>query len=154
MTAPSAWGRIVDDIVTRVSDITPTATATKRWHHLRDTKATATEQVGGAAFRQFSTIELATPGEARVAGAGERQEQWAAVLLVTYPRVEGLQGLIAADHVDLIKALAPRSTYPSGTWGRCCVRSIGEPEGPSDSGEGVEVRYPIRIIFRHPVTLV
>lgn len=154
MTAPSAWGRIVDDIVSRVSDITPTASATKVWHRVKDSKAAPDEQVGGAAFRQFSTVEGGPSGDVRVTGGGERQEHWTLTLLATYPRVDGLQGIIAADHVDLVEALAPRSTYPSGTWGRCCVRSVGDPEGPSDAGAGVEVRYPIRVIFRHPVTLV
>lgn len=154
MTAPSAWGRIVDDIVARVVDIHPTATAMKRWHRVVDSKATTTDQVGGSAFRQFSTVELVTPGDVRLTGGGERQEQWTLVLLATYPRVDGIQGVIAADHVDLIRVLAPRSTYPSGTWGRCCVRSVDDPEGPTDVDVGVEVKYPIRVIYRHPVALV
>lgn len=154
MTAPSAWGRIIDDIVSRVADITPTASTAKRWHHLKDTKSTTTEQVGGASFRQFSAVELVTGAAVRMTGGGERQEQWTVVLLATYPRVDGIQGVIAADHVDLIEALAPRSTYPSGTWGRCCIRAVDDPEGPSDVEGGVEVRFPIRVIFRHPVTLV
>lgn len=154
MTAPSAWGRIVDDIVTRVSDIEPTATKAKRWHHVSNSKTTTTDQVGGSAFRQFSTVELATGPDVRLTGGGERQEQWTVVLLVTYPRIDGIQAVIAADHVDLIEHLAPRSTYPSGTWGRCCVRSVGDPDGPADSEGGIEVKYPVKVIFRHPVTMV
>lgn len=156
MTAPSAWGRIVADIVERVSDITPTATATKRWHRAPDSRSSATETVGGAAFRQFRTVDLET-GEARIAGAGERQEQWTLVLVATYPRIDQLQAVVAADHVDLIEALAPTSTYAGVRVAgvvTLCVRDVGQPEGPVEAGDGVEVRYPVRCIFRHPVTLV
>lgn len=158
MTAPSAWGRIVDDTISRVEGITPTAAASKRWHHVRDSKSTAAEQVGGAAYRQFSTVELqVNDAPDRVAGGGERQEDWTLILLATYPRVPGIQGVIAADHVDLIEALSPTSTYSSVRVAgvvTLCVREALAPDGPLDAGDGVEVRYPIRCIFRHPVTLV
>lgn len=157
MTAPSAWGRIVDDTVARVKGITPTASREKRWHHAPDSRSSSTETVGGAAFRLFRTVDLET-GDARVAGGGERQEQWTLVLVATYPRIAELQALVAADHVDLIEALAPTSTYAGVRVAgvvTLCVRDVGQPEGPIDAAEGVvEVRYPIRCIWRHPVTLV
>jgi hypothetical protein len=157
VTAPSAWGRIVDDVVSRVEGLTPTARATKRWHHVLDSKSTADEQVGGSAFRQFSTVELQSASPVRVHGGGERQEEWTLVLLVTYPRIDGIQGLIAADHVDLTRVLAPTSTYSSVRVAgvvTLCVREVLAPDGPTDVEHGIEVKFPVRCIFRHPVTLV
>jgi hypothetical protein len=158
VTAPSAWGRIVEDTVSRVEGITPTATASTRWHHTKDSKCTTTEQIGGGAFRQFSTVELQPNADVvRVAGGGERQEDWTLVVLATYPRMPGIQGVIAADHVDLIAALAPTITYElvrvAGVV-TLCVREVLAPDGPQEAGEGIEVRFPVRCIFRHPVTLV
>jgi hypothetical protein len=157
VTAPSAWGRIVDDVVTRVCAITPTASSTKRWHHIRDSKVTTEEQAGGSAFRQFSTLELQTSEPVRVHGGGERQEDFTLVLLVTYPRMDGIQGLVAADYVDLTRALAPTSTYSAVRVAgvvTLCTRSVAPPDGPHDADYGLEVKFQVRCIFRHPVTLV
>lgn len=144
----SVFGAIRDDITTRVAAIVPTLDPAQRWRHVPDGRPAGD---GGLSSRQFSTREIQPREHTGVAGGGEREEVWAVVLSVQYAAEAATTDRIAADHVDLISALQPSSTYPSGLR----VRAIEIPEIERDEISGrISCRWPVRCTYRYAVSLV
>ena len=145
--AVSAWGLILADTVELIAAITPTVDTQQAWRHIGET--------GLGRDRYFSTRE-SDPGEGvEVYGGGERQEQRSILLRTYYQTSPELQDRIDADHVDLISALQPTRTYPSGAWGALRVRAVGEWERDDDEDTGaITVVWPVRHIYRFGVTLI
>lgn len=149
--AVSAWAQVQDDTITRVEAITPTYDAPQRWRYLPP--ARDVEERGRD--REFITDWRAGAGESVIVGASYRQERRVLVLHTYYQDSDGVDDMIASDHVDLIEALQPTSTYPSGTWGALRVRLVLDPEAATeDEEDGLVVSFEIDCIYRYPVTVV
>ncbi len=150
--ATSAWGRIKNDTISRVVAITPTVSPSIKFHNVPPSRSDSTGPQEGRSMRQFHTT---TEPEEQLsfAGGGLRKARWTLSLVVSYPPSEDIDDLIGADHRDLMEALQPTSTYGTGSWGACCVRKVEEPDEPVRDGDLVEVRYPVAITFRQPVTM-
>jgi hypothetical protein len=153
VTLASTWAAIREDTIQRIAGaqdgspaaITPTADPRQSWRHVP-----ATRQEQGGRDRTFTDrVEATSPP--RVFGAGQLQIEHVLTLETSYLSREEVQDVIAADHLDLVAALQPRSTYPTGLR----VRQVDPPDiDPVDENSRVVVRYPIRHIFRVAVTLV
>jgi hypothetical protein len=146
--ATSVWGQVRQDTIDRVGRIVPTLDDRQRWRHTPDSRSGRTDT---SSIRSYTTREVQAREHVGVAGGGEREEQWAVVLTVQYLADEAVSDRIGCDHGDLIAALQPISTYPSGLR----VRMVEQPEIERDDETGrVTARWPIRCTFRYAVTLV
>lgn len=149
----SAWANVSDDTIQRVTRITPTVSSGLKWRHIPASRADNASIQGGSGFRTFMT-ETEPEEQLPFSGAALRKVSWRLVLVAHYPTSDDLRDIVGADHKDLIEALHPTATYNSGTWGALCIRKVEEPEEITRDGQTVEVRYPVRHVFRQPVTLV
>jgi len=140
----SALGAIRDDIIALVEGITPTADARQRWSYIPRTRATSDRP------RAF-VLEVGQHDGGRFFGGGEREVHRTFTVVTVYSG-EDVDDQIEADEVDLIEALQPSSTFPSGTWGAVRVRKA-LPVGRKESATKVEVRFPFMCIYRYPCTV-
>ena len=150
--AVSAWGRVLADTVDRIRAITPTLAPQVRWDHVGPEKD---ERLIGATDREYTTRDLeVSGGDDAVAGAGYRQQRWTVSLRIAYRGADDVEDMIAADHADLVSALQPTSTYPSGTWGSLRVRRVMDLTREEDDETGLlYVEQEIEHIIRYPVSI-
>lgn len=151
--AVSAWGRVRADTIDLVRKITPTVQSSVLWQHIG---TEMDERQVGAESREYTTRELSvpSPGDDQIAGAGQRQQRWQMQMRIVYRMTPDVDDLIGGDHVDLVSALQPSSTYPSGTWGALRVRRVLDLERDDDLEEGVVVvRQTVEHIVRYPVSI-
>jgi hypothetical protein len=149
----SAWGLARDDTIDLIRAIVPTVYPGVLWQHLG---ADVDERAVGAESREYTTreVSLADPGEVAIGGAGQRQERYALQLRIVYRMTEYVDDMIGGDHVDLINALQPSSTYASGTWGSLRLRKVTDFIRDDDTEEGVVVvRQTVEHMVRFPVTI-
>lgn len=149
--ASSAWGSVRADIIDRLRALVPTYAPEQRWRHVDLARATS-DAVGG---RPREWRDRSQPGgDVAVHGTGELQSERLLTIRAYYTGGEELDDWLEHDEDDLIAALAPRSTYPSGDWGALMVRRV-EQRGEAEVLErgGVAVEWVVRCIYRRPVTL-
>jgi hypothetical protein len=158
--ATSAWERVRQDTLCRIigssdlslSPITPTFDAGQPW---RSPERPRKEGDGGR-DRELQARRWTPRGGVRVFGGGESQLSRDLQLEVWYQDSPDFEDRRACDEVDLVAALEPRSTYPSGTWGALYVRQVIREEIATDEPKAgaIKVTYPIRLVWREPTTLV
>lgn len=149
--ALSAYGLIRDDCVSLIGAIVPTVKPELKWRLLEDSRS---DMGRGERMYMFGEVE---PSDPSVFGAGERQEHFEVPIEVTYTARPDLHDMLAGDLYDLIQALQPSRTYPSGNTWSLKVRRIGNLEGPTIDDDDDSVRtvtYPLVLIFRYQVTLI
>lgn len=152
MGASSAWGNVREDTIDRILAIAPTFQGSQKWRHDTRLRSTDEEEDRGRT-RQFRD-DWRPGGDAAVFGSGEAQRARELILRTYYEIGPDLDDYLGHDNDDLIKALDPNGTYPSGTWGALKVRRVLEPEGLENLGGGVAaVNWIVRLVYRRPVTL-
>jgi len=144
MARVSTWGDIREDTIARVEALVATADNRQSWRHVPDSRDPAAGR-----DRTFTTTTEYAEDPPRVFGAGEMQLDATLVLEVRYMVGPDIDDKIAADHIDLVEALQPRSTYPA----RLHVRSVGLPAKDEPDNNTVTVRFPVRHIYRASVAL-
>jgi hypothetical protein len=145
MARVSTWGDIREDTIARVETLRATSDPNQSWRHVPDSKT----KLGAGRDRTFTTTTEYAEDPPRVFGAGEMQLDATLVLEVRYMVGPDIDDKIAADHIDLVEALQPRSTYPA----RLHVRSVGLPAKDEPDNNTVTVRFPVRHIYRASVAL-
>jgi len=145
--ATSAWANVLEDTFEAIEAIDPTYDVEQCWRHI----ARPRKRGDGARDREFDSL-VWKPNDVRVFGGNEDQLGRDLQIRVSYTNSEGYEDRRHSDEQDLITALEPRSTYPSGSWGSLHVRrvmreSIEVFEDDQDSGH-IFVIYPIRLIWR------
>ena len=146
MARSSTWGDIREDTIARVETLRATSDPNQSWRHVPDSKA----KLGAGRDRTFTTSSDHDQDPPRVFGAGQMQMVATLVIEAVYLAGPDADDRIAADHLDLVEALQPRNTYPTGLH----VRAVGLPErDEADDKNRVAVRYPVRCIYRVSVAL-
>ena len=149
------WGTILQDTVERIGGaadgsprgIVPTIDAQLRWRHVPDSRIGVDD---AGRDRTFRTLDPETE-ENTIAGAAQVQLTWTVPIETQYLPGPGVMDRISSDWVDLVKALQPRSTYPTGLH----VRAVEQPEIERDTErDRYVVRFPVRHIYRVAVTLI
>ncbi len=143
----SALGSVLADVVTQLKAITPTVNPDQRWRYLGRTRD---GEGKGSTDRAYS-IRDEPGGPVPIVGCGQRQEKRALLLRTYYLLGQDLEDRKSADHQDLISALQPRSTYPSGAWGELRVRKVGEPQDDDSTAGRLVVIHRVEVIYRFPV---
>jgi hypothetical protein len=151
--ASSAWGEVRADVIDRLRALVPTFAPEQRWRHLDLARATS-DAVGGRPREWRDRTQPGGDVAVAVHGSGEIQSERILVVRAHYTGGEDLDDWLEHDEDDLIAALEPRSTYPSGTWGALMVRRV-EQRGQVEVLERgvVAVEWVVRCIYRRPATL-
>ena len=140
------WATIYADTVARIGAITPSQDPRQRWSHIPDSR-----ELAGGRDRVFRTLPPETSDASSIAGAGYAQLTWTVPVVSEYLPTTVLAGRVAADWVDLTRALSPKVTYPAGLR----VRRVEQPRTEQDTEKDrVVVTYPVVHIYRVRVTLV
>ena len=151
----SVWGTILQDTIDRIagaSDGSPrgivsTVDSKQRWRHVPDTRL---DDDDAGRDRTFRTLDPETE-ENTIAGAAQVQLTWTVPVEAQYLPSVGIMDRVLSDWTDLVAALQPRSTYPTGLR----VRSVEQPRIERDTErDRYVVTYPVRHIYRVSVTLV
>lgn len=145
--ATSAWQYVLDDTFSDIEGITPTYDAEQLWRRIPRPRP----EGEGARDREYSARKWVNVTDVRVFGGGEDQLGRDLMVRVCYTDAPEFEDRRHCDEQDLIAALEPTSTYPSGSWGalkaRRVVREAVEIDDETYSG-CVVVTYPIRLIWR------
>lgn len=150
--ATSAFGNIVDDTIDLIAAIVPDFEATSRFSHVADSL-----DEDGQGERCYTTRDAIDTEDGGVYGGGEVQKHWILPLRMVYHPRPNLLDMMQSDHKDLIEALQPSRTYPSGSTWSLKIRRIDEPQGPELDDEDESIRivtYPVHLIFRYQLTLI
>ncbi len=158
--ATSAWeyvrqdtlGRIVGSSALSLSPVTPTFESTQPW---RNPERPRKEGEGGR-DREIIARRWVPRGGVQVFGGGESQLSRDLQLEVWYCDSPEYEDRRHCDEVDLVAALEPRGTYPSGTWGALYVRRVIREEIAVEEPKAgaIKVTIPIRLVWRELTTLV
>lgn len=158
--ATSAWERVRQDTIGRIignsdlslSPITPTFDSTQPW---RSPERPRKEGEAGR-DRELQARSWAPRGGVQVFGGGESQLARDLKLEVWYLDSPDFEDRRHCDEVDLVAALEPRSTYPSGSWGALYVRQVVREEIATEEPKAgaIKVTIPIRLVWREPTTHV
>lgn len=154
--AVTAWGESVANTLAAIAAITPTVDPGQVW---RLAPRSRPEGQGGR-DREFSARRSRPVSGLRVYGGGEDQLSRDLLIEVWYTPTEeaDLGDRVSADSADLVRALEPQSSYPqSGAWGalkaRLLLRDQIEEAEPTEAG-AVRVTFPVRLVWREPITHV
>jgi len=148
--AVSAFGRTLDDTIARVEAISPRVDPGQRFTYLGSTRSVT---LTGTSGRQFA-VSSAPSQEARIVGCGQRQDRRVITLTTYYLPSDDVDDRVAGDHQDLVNALEPGATYPSGSWGACKVRKVLDPTETRDEATGrVTVARGVEVTYRYPYSV-
>lgn len=152
--AVTAWGECVANTLAAITAIVPTVDAAQVWRLMPRSR----REGEGGRDREFSARRFRPIPGVRVFGGGEDQLGRDLLIEAWYTPTddEGIADRIHSDSRSLVAALEPAGTYPTpGTWGalhaRFVLRDQIEEAEPTEAG-AVRVTYPIRMIWREPVT--
>ncbi len=156
MAQVTGWGECVANTLAAIAAIVPTVDSGQPWRLCQRSRA---EGQGGR-DREFNARRWKPISGVRVFGGGEDQLGRDLLIEVWYTPTddEGLADRTDADSADLVAALEPQSTYPAaGAWGalhaRIVLRDQIDEGEPTETG-AIRVTYPVRLIWREPVSHV
>lgn len=158
--ATSAWEYVRQDTIGRIvgrsdlslAPITPTFDSAQPWRHPERPR----KEGEGGRDREIATRRWTPRGGVKIFGAGEAQLSRDLQLEIWYSDSPDFEDRRGCDETDLVAALEPRSTYPSGSWGALYVRQVVREEIAIDEPKAgaIKVTIPIRLVWRESVTLM
>lgn len=147
MMAVSAWANVIEETIEDISSFTPTYEATQKWRCIPRPRP---ESETGGRDREFVARRYVNAVGVRVFGGGEDQLGRTLYIDAWYTDSPEFEDRKHCDEQDLIAALEPTSTYPTGTWGQCKVRKVVREEITVEPTKGgsIKVSYPVLLIWR------
>ena len=144
----SAWANILDDTRSLIEAIVPTYDAPQTWRcNLR-----GRPEGESGRTRQFVMLRWTPVPGVQVFGGKEDQLARDLDLEIYYANGPNFEDQRHLDEQDLVKALEPRSAYPSGSDWALKVRKVvrDQIEIPEPVNGTIKVRVPLRLIWREP----